>query len=203
MRVAVALDPPGETKRQARTFLIWILFLLTAVIIAAQVGTRTPDWLDPTALDPRASEVRQELERSRSARMRVALVLGLLSPMVCTFALSRSHRRNGWYPRGITVEVTDEELRIWGRGYGSRVALSEAAVEERLVDVYAGRLGAWRQVRLRVRGKHQTLELAAPAKPGDERNLRLEGGEGDCVELNRDDYEALRRELFARVSRPA
>jgi hypothetical protein len=197
MRCAAALDPPGETKRQAWTLAVWVLFLGAAVIVAAQVGTHAPQGMDSVTLEEAQSDVQAELSRSRSARLRVALVLGLLAPIACTLMLSRWHRRNGWYPRGITVEVTETELRIWGRGYGSRVVLAEATVEERLVDVYAGRLGAWRQVRLRLRTRHQTLEVASPARPGDELALHLEGGEADCVEIAREDYDAMKREILA------
>jgi hypothetical protein len=76
-----------------------------------------------------------------------------------------------------------------------------AGMEERLVDVYGGQLGAWRQIRLRLRAKHQTLEFAAPAVEGDERELRVEGGEADCIELSREDYDALKAELMRRTKR--
>jgi hypothetical protein len=198
MRFAAALDPPGETKRQALTLVVWMLFLGAAVVFAAQVGTHTPASMDPLTADPAASEMQTELHRSTAARFRVALLLGLLAPGLATFLLSRRYRRNGAHARGITVEVTTDELRVWGRGYGSRVAILDSTVEERLVDVYAGRLGAWRQVRLRLRAKHQAIELAAPAKSGDERALRLEGGEGDCIEIAREDYDALKTEILAR-----
>jgi hypothetical protein len=80
--------------------------------------------------------------------------------------------------------------------------VADSELEERLVDVYAGRLGAWRQVRLRVRAKARTIELAAPAEETDiARGLRLEGGEADCVELERSDYETLKREVL-RISDP-
>jgi hypothetical protein len=204
MRFAAALDPPGETKRQAWTLAVWVLFLGAAVIVAALVGTHAPQGMDSVTLDEAHSDVQAdvqaELSRSRAARLRVALVLGLLAPIACTLMLSRWHRRNGGYPRGISVEVTETELRILGRGYGSRVALEEATVEERLVDVYAGRLGAWRQVRLRLRTKHQTLELASPARPGDELTLHLEGGEADCIEIAREDYDALKRDILQKTT---
>jgi hypothetical protein len=158
--------------------------------------------MDPLTVDPAVGEMQTELARSRAARLRVALVLGLLAPGFVTLVLARRHRRNGSYPRGITVELTETELRIWGRGYGSRVVIRDSVVEERLVDVYAGRLGAWRQVRLRLRARHQAIELAAPAKAGDELALRLEGGEADCVEVSREDLDALKAEILSRSTVP-
>jgi hypothetical protein len=199
VRFLAALDPPGETKRQALTLVIWVLFLGASVVAAASVGTHAPSSMDPLTLDPDNAEMQAELHRSKVARLRIALVLGLLAPLACTLILSRSHRRNGFHPRGISIELTETELRIWGRGYGSRVTVAESTLEERLVDVYAGRLGAWRQIRLRLRAKHQTLELAAPAKPGDEATLRLEGGEADCVEIAREDYDALKGEILRKA----
>jgi hypothetical protein len=202
MRFAAALDPPGETKRQALTLVLWMLFLGAAVIGAAEVGTHVPASVDPLTADPASSEMQAEVHRSLAARFRIALVLGLLAPGVSTLLLSRRYRRNGAHARGISVELTPDELRLWGRGYGTRVAIRDSTLEERLVDVYAGRLGAWRQVRLRLRAKHQALELAAPAREGDGRELRLEGGEADCVEISREDYDALRAEILARKATP-
>jgi hypothetical protein len=201
VRFGAALDPPGETKRQIMTLVVWLLFLGVAVTTAAFVGTHAPPSFDPLTTDPATREMRDELHRSRAARLRVAVLLGVLAPAVLTFMLSRRHRRNGPHARGILVELTETELRIWGRGYGSRVTVLAATTDERLVDVYAGRLGAWRQIRLRLRTKHQTLELAAPAIAGDEARLRVEGGEADCIELAREDYDALRAELLERASR--
>lgn len=200
-RFTVALDPPGETKRQALTLGIWVFFLAAAIIAAVAVGTHAPGSLDPASLDAGSHEMDAELHRSRSARLKVAILVGLLAPALTTLLLARHHRRNGGHPRGITVDLTDTELRMWGRGYGSRVAVSQASIEERLVDVYAGRLGAWRQIRLRVGTRHRTIELAAPARAGDELTLAVEGGEADCVELAREDYDALKRELVVRKPR--
>jgi hypothetical protein len=198
LQFTAALDPPGETRRQVVTLGVWLLFLGAAVVMAAIVGTHVPPSIDPFTVDPAAHEMQDEIHRSLAARLRVALLVGVLAPTLCTLLLWRRHRRNGPHARGIAVELTKTELRIWGRGYGSRVTILSAGTEERLVDVYAGRLGAWRQIRLRLRTKHQTLELAAPAVTGDERQLRVEGGEADCIELNRKDYDALKAEIFRR-----
>ncbi len=198
MRFAAALDPPAETRRQAWTLFIWVVFLGSAVVVGAGVGTHAPAALDSAGADPASIEVQAELHRSRVARFKVALALGLLAPTILTLLLARRHRRNGAHPRGITVEVTETELRIWGRGYGSRVTIREATMQERLVDVYAGRLGAWRQIRLILRTRFKAIELAAPSQPGDDRTLRLDGGEADCVELTREDYNGLKRELQLR-----
>jgi hypothetical protein len=86
------------------------------------------------------------------------------------------------------------------------VALPGAEVRERLVDVYAGRLGAWRQRRLRVRSAARTggreIELATPARAADmSEGLPVEGGEGDCVELGREAYDRLRAHVVAAAAR--
>jgi hypothetical protein len=201
MRFEAALDPPAETKRQFFTLLIWCFFLGSAVIAAACVGTRVAGDVDPALIDPRGFEAEAELHRSRVARLKIAVFVGLVAPATATVLLRRRHRRHGLHPRGITIELTDTELRIWGRGYGSRVAYAGAEMDERLVDVYAGRLGTWRQVRLRLRAKSRSIELAAPASDADlRRGLRLDGGEGDCVEVDRDEYGALQIELARRLA---
>lgn len=200
MRFQAALDPPAETKRQFFTLVIWAFFLGTAIIAAAVVGTHVPGMVDPVTVDPQGDGPREELHRSRMARIKVALLIGLASPALCALWLRQRYRRHGGYARGITVELTPDELRLWGRGYGTRVRVEGAVLEERLVDIYAGRLGAWRQVRLRVRTKAREIELAAQADERDgARGLRLEGGEGDCVEVDREDYDALKEEIERRT----
>lgn len=193
--VRADLDVPGETSRQARVFVLWLACLALAVIVSSSVGAHIP------MSDEGTPAAAQELSRSRAAKAKVALVFGLLVPTLLTLVISRRHRRGGAHPRGITVDVTDEgELRLWGRGYGARVQIAGADVSERLVDVYAGRLGAWRQRRLRVRagvnaamGGAQEIELAAVAIAADsEVELGLFGGEGDCVELSREDFDRVR-----------
>ncbi|MEJ7729488.1 MAG: hypothetical protein WKG00_09745 [Polyangiaceae bacterium] len=186
-----------------RVFAIWAACL--ALAVAAGISLR-----------PRVSlggeltqEGQAEVSRSRAARLEAAVLFGLVLPACLTFALARYYRRGGGHARGIVVDVAGDELRLWGRGYGSRVVLPGARLEERLVDVYAGRLGAWRQRRMRIstggapRTGVRELELATVAEPGDEAagGLRLDGGEGDCVELRRDDYEALRAELVRSCDR--
>jgi hypothetical protein len=198
MRFAAAIDPPAETKRQAWTLLIWLVFLGAAVVVGAGVGTHAPEALDSVSADSSSFEVQTEVHRSRTARFKVAALLGLLAPSLVTLALGFRHRRNGAHARGIAVELTETELRIWGRGYGSRVAIRDATVQERLVDVYAGRLGAWRQIRLSLRTRSQTIELAAPARAEDEHRLRVDGGEADCVEIAREDYDGLKGEILLR-----
>ena len=195
------LDVPGETGRQAQVFAIWLACLMLAVVLGVRVGPHIPISADGTEF------ARVELARARADRAKVGLLAGLVLPALLTWGLRVRHRRGGAHARGIVVDVTEEgELRLWGRGYGSRVALEGAAVSERLVDVYAGRLGAWRQRRLRVRGagpsrgatqiEIATLAVAADVEPG----LRVDGGEGDCIELRREDFERLRTAVLERAT---
>jgi len=196
VEVAASLDLPGETGRQARIFAAWALCLALAVIVGSIVRARSEG----------------DLSRARADKAKVAIVLGLALPALLTLGLNRSYRRGGRHARGITVDVTgDGELRVWGRGYGARVVVEGALVQERLVDVYAGRLGAWRQRRLRVRagsvmaaarGGSREIELATTATARDlDEGLSVEGGEGDCVEIDRDDFDRIRA-LVLELSRP-
>jgi hypothetical protein len=186
------LDLPGETGRQARVFAIWFVCLALAVIGGSVVGAHV------SAEDEGSMREARELSRSRGAKARVALVVGLVLPALLTLALTARYKRGGLHARGILVDVTAAgELRMWGRGYGTRVVLEGAEVKERLVDVYAGRLGAWRQRRLRVRGSARSggraIELATTARRTDmDAGLTLEGGEGDCIEVPREAYDRLR-----------
>jgi len=100
-------------------------------------------------------------------------------------------------PEGFVSRLTrDGELRLWGRGYGSRLPLADARVEEKLVDLYAGRLGAWRERRLTVSSGSREIEFGTLASDEDQ-DLPLIGGEGDCVEFDREDYLRLRTSITA------
>lgn len=203
LEVRAELDVPGETGRQARIFVVWLACLAAAVIVGSSVGAHIPESASGTL---RASE---ELARSRTDKAKVAFGLGLLLPALLTLLLNHRYRRGGGHARGVVIDVTDDgELRIWGRGYGTRVALAGSNVSERLVDVYAGRLGSWRQRRLRVQagarsaargdvGGASMIELATTATAADsDAELPLSGGEGDCVELGREDYERVRARVI-------
>jgi len=193
------LDLPGETARQTKIFLTWILCLLLAVILSSIAASRA---VEMASGDDRGED---ELTAKRAARVRVALPVGLLLPAIVTWLIHHRHRRGGGHARGIYVDVTTSgELRIWGRAYGSRVVIAGGEISERLVDVYAGRLGAWRQRRLRVRGRGPgrgsvgEIEIATGAVSSDmDLGLKLEGGEGDCVELAREDFLRVRDAVFA------
>ena len=189
--VRASLDVPGETRRQAVVFVIWFFCLLAAVAVGSAVGTHIPAYVS----DEEAQ--REELSRSRWARAEVALVLGLLLPAALTYYVTRRRRRGGPHARGIRLEVTEEgELRLWGRGYGTRVALAQARVDERLVDLYAGRLGAWRERRLLVSSGGRIIAIGTPATE-DDTGLPLQGGEGDCVEFEREDFFRMRALIAA------
>jgi len=192
--IRACLDVPGETRRQATVFVIWFLFLLAAVLAASAVGTHIPAYVS----DAEAQE--QELSRSRGARTKVALLVGLLCPSILTLYVSRRRRRGGPHARGIRLEITHEgELRLWGRGYGMRLPLVKARFRERVVDLYAGRLGAWRERRLSVVSGSREIEVGTQAADEEDSDLPLEGGEGDCVEFDRDDFLRLRAAIAARV----
>jgi hypothetical protein len=207
LELRAELDVPGETGRQTRIFAVWVFCLALAVLLGSLVGAHV------SLSEEGSLRAERELARSRSEKARVALVVGLVLPALLTWGLHLRYRRGGGHARGITVDVTAEgELRVWGRGYGSRIRLEGAQVKERLVDVYAGRLGAWRQRRLRVRAgpltrsgsRDREIELATTAQRSDmEEGLSVEGGEGDCIELSRDDFDRLRVCVIEQVRRLA
>ena len=68
---------------------------------------------------------------------------------------------------------------------------------ERQVDLYAGRLGAWRERRISVSNGSREIEIGTPATDEDD-ELPLEGGEGDCVEFDREDFMRLRASIAER-----
>ena len=186
LSIRASLDVPGETRRQAVVFAIWFFCLLAAVAVGSAVGTHIPDYVS----DEEAQK--EELSRSRWARAEVAFGLGLALPLALTVYVTRRRRRGGPHARGIRLEITEEgELRLWGRGYGSRLALADARIDERLVDLYAGRLGAWRERRLVVSSSARTIAVGTVAAEEDE-VLSVQGGEGDCVEFERADFMRVR-----------
>jgi hypothetical protein len=193
------LDLPGETGRQARIFAIWFVCLALAVIGGSIVGAHL------SLSDEGSLVAERELARAHAAKVKVGLLVGLALPALLTIVLDARYRRGGRHARGIVVDVTvGGELRVWGRGYGTRVALEGADVRERLVDVYAGRLGAWRQRRVRVRGAAgrggREIELATTARESDmAEGLGVEGGEGDCLELPREAFERIRDLVVGRA----
>lgn len=186
--VRAELDVPGETRRQTLVFGIWLLCLAAAVALSA---VRRPTSMDTTRPvdDARMATYQRE-------RVAIGGGVGILVPAVLTWWVTRRRRRGGPHARGIVIDVTEDgELRVWGRSYGQRVAVGGADVSERLVDVYTGRLGAWRQRRLIIRSKRpivgmpSEVALATPATDEDlDLDLPLVGGEGDCVEIGRAEY---------------
>lgn len=201
--VKVELDVPGETGRQAKVFALWSLCLFVAVVVSAYRRPAIPERARETA------EQQEILSEHRTERAAIALTLGLFLPGALTWWLTHHHRRGGGHARGITVDVTENgELRLWGGSYGQRIVLTGAEVTERLVDIYSGRLGAWRERRLSVRarkalrGSPSLLEIGARAEPSDELlGLALTGGEGDCVEVTRQDYVELLERIHSLAAR--
>ncbi len=199
VEVRANLDLPGETGRQTKIFAAWLACLFAAIVLSSIASSRVGESGDAMF------RTDEELTEKRAARVRVGLPVGLLLPALLTWIIHFQHRRGGGHARGIFVDVTaGGELRIWGRGYGTRVSLEGAEVIERLVDVYAGRLGAWRQRRLKVhaksaaRGGSGEIEIATRAVPDDATlGLKHEGGEGDCVELDRADFLRIRDAVLA------
>ena len=186
LTIRASLDVPGETRRQAVVFAIWFFCLLAAVAVGSAVGTHIPAYVSDEETQ------KEELSRSRWARAEVALVLGLGLPTALTFYVTRRRRRGGPHAGGIRLEITEEgELRLWGRGYGTRLVLDGARVEEKLVDLYAGRLGAWRERRLIVSSAGRQIAIGSLATE-DDTGLTVQGGEGDCVEFERDDLMRVR-----------
>jgi len=191
--VQAELDVPGETGRQTKVFGLWCACLFAAVVVSAYRRPIVPENVRGT------DEQEQVLQAYRAERTGVALSLGLLLPGALTMLVTHRHRRRGAHARGITIDMTgDGEVRLWGRGYGQRLLLDGAEITERLVDLYSGRMGSWRQRRLSLRarkalpGSPSLLELGTLADESDETlGLPLVGGEGDCVELSRADYLAL------------
>lgn len=167
-------------------FAIWLLCSIAAVIAGSAVGTHIPaDVADPETQ-------KQELTRSRLARAEVAATVGLIAPLALTWYVTRRRRRGGPHARGIVLEITEDgELRLWGRGYGTRLTLAESRIDERLVDIYAGRLGAWRERRLTVSSAARSIAIGTPANE-DDTDFPAQGGEGDCVEFDRDDFLRMR-----------
>ena len=180
-RFAVFYDPPAETRRMTLIFLACLFFSIVGLVLAS--GAKTESGKQRTR------------EKLRAAA--IALGGGLLTIGVIT----ARYRPGGGYARGIVLELTGAEVRLWGRGYGTRVGFLEVArVRHRLVDTYLGRLGAMRQLRLAVEGGGKQIEVATEALVEDRaRGLKAEGGEGDCVLLDRDDFDAFERALLARI----
>lgn len=180
-RFGVHYDPPAETKRMFLIFVTCIVFSIVGIVLASRASTETG------------------VQRKKDKLLAAAIALsGALTTMGL---VARRYRPGGGHARAIVLELTDTELRIWGAGYGSRIAYAEVArVRVRLVDTYLGRLGAMRQLRVAVEGAGKTIEVACEAMVGDrDRAGKPEGGEGDCVVLDRDEFEAFERALMARL----
>lgn len=205
--VRADLDVPGETVRQWRVFQVWMSCIAVALLLAILFRPTVP------VLQRGTQEQERIMGVSKRRNFKIVGLFGLALPTLLTVWLTRRRRRGGSHPRGITIEVTADtnELRIWGRGYGERIDLYGAELKERLVDVYTGRLGAWRQRRILIRpqtirpGQPVSVELATPAEDGDmDLGFSLQGGEGDCLELRREDFLTLRERLeAARMQQPA
>src|SRR5580704_8675032 len=78
LSVHAELDLPGETGRQARIFAAWFVCLALAVAAGSAVGAHV------AAVDEGSPRAERELSRSRGAKAKVALVLGLALPGLLT-----------------------------------------------------------------------------------------------------------------------
>ncbi|GAC1352382.1 MAG: hypothetical protein NVS3B20_14220 [Polyangiales bacterium] len=192
-RFRVVYDPPSETKRMALMFLTCLVFSLVGVVLASRAQ-----------IEPGFRRQREKL-----LAVTVALVGGLLTMGL----VSRRFRPGGGHAHGIVLELTDSELRLWGRGYGTRIAYRDVLrLRRRIVDTYLGRLGAMRQLRVAVEGAGRTIEVATEAVASDfakssttdreeARTSAPEGGEGDCIVLSRSEFDAFESALLARLPR--
>ena len=193
LQVRADLDIPGETGRQTRVFFLWLACLALAVTVASFRASTVTRRVRAEASDLHA------LAQGRKVRVAWGLFLGFALPLMLTMAINRRRRRSGAHARGIVIDITDDdELRIWGRGYGLRVELEGAQVRERMVHAYCGRLGSWQQRRLHVRGQADgrsvDVELATRAHADDAgEDLDEVAGEGTCIEVDRNAYNSIRR----------
>jgi hypothetical protein len=177
----VLLDPPAETARMALIFLACIVFSIVGVVLA--------------------SRAKADISVQRTKEKLRAAAIALSGGLTAILYISSRYKPGGSHARRIVLELTHDEIRIWGRGYGTRIAYRDVLrMRIRLVDAYLGRLGAMRQVRLLLEGAGRTIEVATEALEDDlRRGLAPEGGEGDCVILDREDFDAYERALMARI----
>lgn len=173
-RFAVIFDSAAETSRTTRAFASW-----TGCALAAVLGASL--W--------------------HAHRLAIAVVVGLLVPLAWSLLRKRRFARGGGWSRGIQLELDDVELRLWGRGYGTRVPLAGARLRRRYVICYLGRRGFYRQSRLVLEGTKATLEVAAQTTPEERERETFAATEDQAVELARGDFDRLARELESRLAR--
>ncbi|MCC7536974.1 MAG: hypothetical protein IT379_12210 [Deltaproteobacteria bacterium] len=172
LRFAVLFDSAAETKRAARSLFGWTACGIAAILLAA---------------------------RFFEHKLWIALGVGLALPLVWSFLRNARFARGGGWARGIQLELDDRELRLWGRGYGTRVSLEDARLGRRFVICYLGRLGFYRQVRLVIASPRATIELAAATRPDERDREDFVTTEEQAVELEREELERLARVLEARI----
>lgn len=177
----VLLDPPAETTRMALIFLTCLLFSIAGLVLASR------------------AKADSGVERTKGKLLAAAIALS--GGLFTIGLISSRYRPGGAHARRIVLELTHDEVRLWGRGYGTRVGYRDVVrVRYRLVDAYLGRLGAMRQLRIGIEGAGRSIEVASDALVDDlARGLTAEGGEGDCIVLDRDDFDHFERALLARV----
>lgn len=173
LRFAVLYDSAAETKRAARSLVGWTGCGIVAILLAATFFEH---------------------------KVWIAFGVGLLLPLLWGFARNARFGRGGGWARGIQLELDHTELRLWGRGYGSRVELDSARVSRRYVVCYLGRLGFYRQVRLVVESPRATIELAAATRPDEREREVFVTTEEQAVELDREELERLATALESRIA---
>ena len=148
-----------------------------------------------------ASRAKADSGAERTKGKLLAAAIALSGGLSAIGLVSSRFKPGGAHVRRIVLELTHDEVRLWGRGYGTRVAYRDVVrVRYRLVDAFLGRLGAMRQLRIGIEGAGRSIDVATDALVEDlPRGLTAEGGEGDCIVLDRDDFEHFERALLARV----
>ena len=75
-----------------------------------------------------ASFARVEPGKQRQREKLSAAAIALAGGLITIGLISRRYRPGGGHARGVMLELTTADVRLWGRGYGTRIAYDEIAV---------------------------------------------------------------------------